>query len=267
MVLSLVEYSQAKRLPVEFLEGLGLYDSPTGVAIPVYNRDGSFYAIRTRERMEGQPKVKQQYGKPLIPYGLERLESGPALIVVEGESDAHACWLHGFAALGLPGSSWKREWRTDFTLYENIYLYDEGDCANRKLANKIAADWQGLRSLKVGNYRDPAALHAAEPDEFESLMRAAMSRASAIRTPRPKPVRRQPRRPYRDWIGLDIVTVVEKYTKLRRAGSELFGLCPLHVEQTASFHVSPAKNAWFCHGACARGGGVRDFLEAIGEAA
>jgi len=267
MALTLAQYAEARRLPVAFLKELGLRDTPRGVAIPIYREDGSLYAIRTRERMDGQPKVRQQAGMPLLPYGLNRLASGRHLIIVEGESDCHALWLHNFAALGFPGaSSWKREWRTYFTFYETISLYDEGDLASRKLADRVATDWPGLRSLKVGNYKDPAALHAAQPDDFETLMWEAMSRAPVIRPPRRRTARPRPAARSYDGPMEDIVTVVERHTRLRREGTGLVGLCPLHEERQPSFSVSPEKNAWYCHGACARGGGVRAFKQAVGEA-
>ena len=36
-----------------------------------------------------------------------------------------------------------------------------------------------------------------------------------------------------------IEDVVGQYVNLRRAGSNLFGLCPFHGEKTASFSVAP----------------------------
>ena len=38
-----------------------------------------------------------------------------------------------------------------------------------------------------------------------------------------------------------IEDVVGQYVTLKRAGSNLFGLCPFHGEKTASFSVSPDK--------------------------
>ena len=55
-----------------------------------------------------------------------------------------------------------------------------------------------------------------------------------------------------------IEDVVGQYVSLRRAGGNLFGLCPFHGEKTASFSVSPDKGMYYCFG-CHKGGGVINF--------
>ena len=55
-----------------------------------------------------------------------------------------------------------------------------------------------------------------------------------------------------------IEDVVGQYVSLRRAGSNLFGLCPFHGEKTASFSVTPDKAMYYCFG-CHKGGGVINF--------
>ena len=55
-----------------------------------------------------------------------------------------------------------------------------------------------------------------------------------------------------------IEDVVGQYVNLRRAGSNLFGLCPFHGEKTASFSVAPDKGMYYCFG-CHKGGGVINF--------
>ncbi len=55
-----------------------------------------------------------------------------------------------------------------------------------------------------------------------------------------------------------IEDVVGQYVSLRRAGSNLFGLCPFHGEKTASFSVAPDKGMYYCFG-CHKGGGVVNF--------
>ncbi len=52
--------------------------------------------------------------------------------------------------------------------------------------------------------------------------------------------------------------VVGQYVRLKRSGSNMFGLCPFHGEKTASFSVAPDKGMYYCFG-CHKGGGVINF--------
>lgn len=55
-----------------------------------------------------------------------------------------------------------------------------------------------------------------------------------------------------------IEDVVGEYVRLKRSGSNLFGLCPFHGEKTPSFSVSPDKGIYYCFG-CHKGGSVINF--------
>lgn len=57
----------------------------------------------------------------------------------------------------------------------------------------------------------------------------------------------------------DAETVIGSYVSLRRAGSNLKGLCPFHSEKTPSFTVYPADNSFYCFG-CGAGGDVITFI-------
>lgn len=57
----------------------------------------------------------------------------------------------------------------------------------------------------------------------------------------------------------DIVSVIEKYVPLKKAGANLLGLCPFHTEKTPSFTVSPAKQFYHCFG-CGKNGTAIGFL-------
>jgi hypothetical protein len=50
--------------------------------------------------------------------------------------------------------------------------------------------------------------------------------------------------------------------ELRRAGKELFGLCPFHADKHPSFAVNPEKNFWYCF-ACAEGGDAIKFVQKL----
>ncbi len=60
----------------------------------------------------------------------------------------------------------------------------------------------------------------------------------------------------------DIVDVVGEYVRLKRSGSNYFGLCPFHSENTASFSVHPEMGIFKCFG-CGAGGDVFQFVMRI----
>ena len=57
----------------------------------------------------------------------------------------------------------------------------------------------------------------------------------------------------------DIVELIARHIKLKKAGSNMMGLCPFHHEKTPSFSVSPDKQLYYCFG-CGKGGGAFQFL-------
>ena len=58
----------------------------------------------------------------------------------------------------------------------------------------------------------------------------------------------------------DVESVIGSYVSLKRAGSNLKGLCPFHSEKTPSFTVYPQDNSFYCFG-CGAGGDVITFIK------
>jgi DNA primase len=63
---------------------------------------------------------------------------------------------------------------------------------------------------------------------------------------------------------VDIVDVVGKHVKLRKAGANFLGLCPFHGEKSPSFTVSPTKQFYHCFGCGAHGSAVGFLMEQAG---
>ena len=60
----------------------------------------------------------------------------------------------------------------------------------------------------------------------------------------------------------NIEDVISTYVALKRAGSNLNGLCPFHSEKTPSFTVFPKTNSFYCFG-CGAAGDVIGFVRRI----
>ena len=62
---------------------------------------------------------------------------------------------------------------------------------------------------------------------------------------------------------VDVVEVVGRYVRLKKAGANFQGLCPFHNEKSPSFSVSPAKQFYHCFGCGAHGNAI-GFLMSYG---
>ncbi len=62
--------------------------------------------------------------------------------------------------------------------------------------------------------------------------------------------------------SIDIVEVIGRYVRLRKAGPRYVGLCPFHTEKTASFSVHTVHQFYKCFG-CGAGGDVIKFVMEI----
>lgn len=64
---------------------------------------------------------------------------------------------------------------------------------------------------------------------------------------------------------VDLVALVEKYTRLKKAGKEWMGLCPFHEERSPSFTVAPDKGFVHCFGCGAHHNAIGVVMELDGK--
>jgi len=65
---------------------------------------------------------------------------------------------------------------------------------------------------------------------------------------------------------VDIVDVVDRHVKLKKAGANYQACCPFHNEKTPSFTVSPTKQFYHCFGCGAHGNAIGFLMEYSGYA-
>jgi DNA-binding transcriptional ArsR family regulator len=182
---TLKEYSEVKKLPIDFLRGLGLRDvtylEKPAVRIPYPDEVGQEMAVRFRVSMDGSEKFRWRSGDKPLPYGLRLLDEARKagfVVLVEGESDCHTLWFHEIPALGIPGASnWKAEWASHLKGIEKIYAIIEPDHGGDTLREKLIrceAIRERLHLLELGEHKDPSALHLADPDRFRERFEAAL---------------------------------------------------------------------------------------------
>lgn len=150
--VTLADLAAAKRLPIEFLRGLGVHDvrlrTGSAVAVPYYGENGEEVAIRYRIALRGD-RFRWKEGSRVIPYGLWRLREWRGqhryILLVEGESDCWTAWHHGIPAIGIPGkSTWRKEWARHLDGLE-VWVWQEPGAED--LVARIAHDIPQARVL------------------------------------------------------------------------------------------------------------------------
>jgi DNA-binding transcriptional ArsR family regulator len=181
-------YSEVKKLPEDFLWGLGLrnatYLDKPAVRIPYPDEEGQGVAVRFRVSLDGAEKFKWRSGDKSLPYGLKLLGEARRVgyaVLVEGESDCHTLWYHEIPALGIPGaSSWRDGWATYLDGIEKIYAViepDQGGDTLREQLTRCEVIRERLHLLELGEHKDPSALHLADPEGFRERFGVALERA------------------------------------------------------------------------------------------
>jgi len=185
--LTLAEYAEVKRLPIEFLKQLGLSELKRGgqvkIQIPYLNEDGEEIGVRYRLCMNGDVRFQWKKGAKAALYGLSRLRAPGEtayVVLVVGESDAQTLWFHDFPALGLPfANSWQDGWAEHLNGIETIYVVlkrgKAGEAVKQWLARSPIRD--RVRIIQLAQVRDVSALYLADLAKFSENWREAMATA------------------------------------------------------------------------------------------
>jgi len=185
--LTLAEYAEVKRLPIDFLYRIGVrqttYGKKPAVSIPYLRVDGGKPSIKFRIALSGATKTKWRKGDKALLYGAQWVSSlRDYVVIVEGESDAQTLWLHGFPALGLPGAgSWRED--RDAALIAHvpvIFVVVEPDKGGNAVMAWLARSSIAPRARLVRmppETKDPSALYLTDPEGFRGAFTALLEAA------------------------------------------------------------------------------------------
>jgi hypothetical protein len=193
---TLADYAAEKRLPIEFLSGLGLADAHLGkvavVRTPYRGPAGLEEAVQFRlelhKRADGSDnRFRFKNGTKPCPYGLDRLDdarSQGTIALVEGTSDAQTLWYHGIAALGLPGAaSWLDTWADYLEGIARIIVSVEpdkgGETLRAKLATSRIRDHVWLVYMPPET-KDASALYLSDPAAFAARWHELVANARPL---------------------------------------------------------------------------------------
>lgn len=182
-------YAAAKQLEPAFLAELGVstfhLDGVPAVRVPYRTPDGVTVAVRQRLALTGRDRFRWRSGDKPTLYGLDRLDAARAagrVVLVEGESDAQTCWLHGVPALGVPGASTWREERDAQHLngIADVYVVVEPDQGGETLLARLGGSSinERLRLVRLDGFKDVSEMHCAEPERFRERLEAALTGAT-----------------------------------------------------------------------------------------
>lgn len=195
--LTLQEYATSKKLPVEFLEGLGVREQSNSglkcVAIPTYDTDMTVKCTKLRFHPDNAQRFGYEPGGTPIPYGVwqDWIKAAKAVVLVEGESDAQTLWLHQVPALGVPGAgNFQAAWVAPYIGDKAVYLHVEPDKGGEAFKTKTCqALMAGGHKGKVFTFschtadehcKDPSDLHIRHPDDFRALFDDLIRNAAPV---------------------------------------------------------------------------------------
>jgi hypothetical protein len=198
---TLEELAEAKQLPVDFLQALGVRDREGGgIEIDYRDLTGKVVTKRTRDNLTTRPKWSK--GQQAIIYGEDRLQNAidaGFVILVEGESDCWTLWLHDQPALGIPGAELAKVLQEGHVAQlPKIYVFQEphqsGEAFVDGVRHRLATlGWRGeLRRIHLADFKDPSALHIDAPERFTERWQAAMQAADLLELPSSPAIIAQP---------------------------------------------------------------------------
>jgi hypothetical protein len=198
--LTVETLSSVKKLPGDFLRGLGVRDGmgkDAGKVLIDY-RDENGDVVTTRKRSSLAQRPYWAKGVEAVAYGRERLTAAAVsgyLVLVEGESDSWTLWHHRQPALGIPGAECTKVLETQHVApFRTLYAVEEADKAGPDFIEGIrkrlgVLGWSGdLRVVRDFGAKDVSELYLQSPAHFLERWQAALADAHPTQVVAPPPI-------------------------------------------------------------------------------
>jgi putative DNA primase/helicase len=153
----------------------------TAIRIPYMGVDGVELAVQFRLALRREPdggdnRFRWRKASKASLYGLWKLDQARAagyVVMVEGASDCHTLWFHGFQAIGLPGAGNYSEERDAHNLdgIPDIYVVIEPDRGGEGVIGWLERSKVRDRVRLVymdADAKDPSALYLQAPESFRN---------------------------------------------------------------------------------------------------
>lgn len=134
--------------------GHGFQFPENRLAIPWRGPDGVVQTLQ-RRRIDAEKARKYVFpsgddGRPLFPYGWDRVRPGDALALVEGAVDVLACRALGSKAkpIGIPGTSGWREGWDELVRGRVVFLALDLDAAGDRASRELGARLRTLATVR-----------------------------------------------------------------------------------------------------------------------
>lgn len=194
--LTLSQYAEYKKLPIDFLQKLGLSDSSyqgiNAVRIPYCDEGNHEVATRFRRALQknhsDDNRFRWKLGSKLCLYGLNKKFDNNFRILVEGESDCQTLWFHDFPALGIPGACNWDEGR-DAKFFDDcntVFVFIESDKGGETVKNWLAISRikNKVKLVTLNKFKDPSDLYLHDPEHFKENFLKALEQAISWRESR-----------------------------------------------------------------------------------
>jgi putative DNA primase/helicase len=255
-----------KRLPEKFLRdecGLtdGMNRGRAKVGIPYRDEAGELIATKDRTALSAKDGSYWPAGQPVAAYGLWRLPAERAakksLILVEGESDCWSLWLHGFAALGVPGADASKVLSAEALAgFDQLYIWQETDAGGAKFIIGIRRRLKQLGYVgeafivAVEAVKDPNLLHQRDPEAFKAAIDAAIAAAKPLGEPSadddaPASSKKKQRAPRAAVIPGVVQAKSEETSQIPSAASGYYGMTDWGNAQRLTFRYG--KDIRYCY--------------------